>query len=105
MSEYSRPFPDTSNRNQSQFWVFQNKESATKSFRQPSYIEAEIDGCFNLTNTYRLDSDIVRPFETAENAILKARFHPKSGELLQDDASYYRGKGWFYLHASFSGLY
>ena len=71
----------------SQFWVFQNKESAIKGSSQPPLITKEIDGCFNLTNTYRQDSDIIRHFGDAESAV-RARFDDSTGELLKDDESY-----------------
>ena len=50
---YGHPFPEIDNRNQSQFWVFQNRESAIKCSIQPSVIDPKIDESFNLTLTYR----------------------------------------------------
>jgi len=53
-------FPDTQNRNNSQFWVFHNKESAIKQSRLPALFPQLYDSAFNLTITYRRDSDVVR---------------------------------------------
>ena len=46
---------------------------------------------FNLTNTYRRDSDIVRRVNDIESTITKQRFDWTTGDLLQDDDSYLDG--------------
>ena len=58
------------NRNFSQFWVFQNKESAIKGSLQPEIMTEDIDGAFNLTNTYRRDSDVTRRFGDIERMVI-----------------------------------
>jgi len=54
------------NRNLSQFWIFQNKESAIKGSAQLGLMPKDIDASFNMTTTYRRDSDATRHFGDAE---------------------------------------
>ncbi|CAG5111975.1 Oidioi.mRNA.OKI2018_I69.chr2.g6240.t1.cds [Oikopleura dioica] len=82
-------FPDLENRNLSQIWAFENKESAIKGSEQPSTIPREVDSAFNVTMTYRLDSDISRRFGDIESVITSARFDEK-GELVMSDEDYAR---------------
>jgi len=80
-------FPDLENRNHSQIWAFENKESAIKGASQPATIPREVDSAFNVTMTYRLDSDISRRFGDIETAITAARFN-EIGELVLNDEQY-----------------
>ena len=56
---------------------------------QPSTIPREVDSAFNVTMTYRLDSDISRRFGDIESVITSARFDEK-GELVMSDEDYAR---------------
>ena len=49
----------------------------------------EIDSAFNLTNTYRRDSDITRRFGDIEAVIQSDRFDDRTGELLLSDEDYF----------------
>ena len=53
-------FPNIDKRNLTQNWVFLNKESAIKANSQPQYMPQEYDNAFNLTISYRQDSDVTR---------------------------------------------
>ena len=48
------------------------------------------DSAFNLTNTYKRDSDVTRYFGTIEGLITEARFNANSGVLLVDDKTYFQ---------------
>ena len=52
-------------------------------------MDSKIDACFNLTSTYRRDSDVVRRFGNIEKSIVRARFDRKTGNLLVDDHTYF----------------
>ena len=69
---FTSPLPSFENRNLSQFWVFQNKESAIKGEGQTLSITKQWDSAFNLTNTYRRDSDVTRYFGDIETSIVKS---------------------------------
>ena len=71
-----------------QFWVFQNRESAIKCSAQASIISKEIDSAFNLTMTYRRDSDVTRRVNDIKHLITVARFVASSAELLKDDKTW-----------------
>jgi len=86
---YAHPFPEIDNRNHSQFWVFQNRESAIKCSIQPSIIDPKIDETFNLTLTYRQDSDVTRHVADIEQLITNDRFDPKTGDLEKTDKQYF----------------
>jgi hypothetical protein len=85
---YEKLFPDLQNRTRDQFWVFQNRESAIKCSAQASIISQEIDSAFNLTMTYRRDSDVTRRVSDIKHLITAARFEASSAELLKDDKTY-----------------
>ena len=50
----------------------------------------EIDGAFNLTTTYRTDSDIKRHYGDIESSIRLSRFDETTGELLMDDKTFFK---------------
>ena len=66
---FENPLPSFENRNPDQFWVFQMKESATKGGEQTLLMTEELDSAFNLTTTYRRDSDVTRHYGDIENSI------------------------------------
>ena len=67
--------PDIEGRNLDQYWIFWAREAASKAVeRGPQKMEGAYDRAFNLTTSYRRDSDIPRPFGTAEKSLLKARY-------------------------------
>ena len=65
------------------------KESAIKGLNQPFLIPKEIDEIFNLTSSYRLDSDITHRFGDFESIIRTERFDEKTGKLLKTDKEYF----------------
>ena len=66
---FENPLPSFENRNPNQFWIFQMKESAAKGGDQTLLMTEDLDGAFNLTSTYRRDSDVTRHFGDIENSI------------------------------------
>jgi hypothetical protein len=54
---------------------------------QPVTIPREVDSAFNVTLTYRLDSDVSRRFGDIETAITASRFN-EIGELVLNDDQY-----------------
>ena len=71
--------PDMFERNPDQYWVFWPREAASKGIESgTSAMEGAWDSAFNLTTSYRRDSDIPRPFGDANSALQDARydFHP-----------------------------
>jgi len=72
---YHRSRPDIQSRNLDQYWIFWPREAASKSVERGSVkMEGIYDRSFNLTTSYRRDSDIPRPFGSAEKALLDARY-------------------------------
>ena len=51
-------------------------------------LSPDLDSAFNLTVTYRRNSDIGRPFSDIEWIIQRMRFHHVDGHLLQSDENY-----------------
>lgn len=73
--------PDMENRNPNQYWIFWPREAASKgSERATAALKDNWDGAFNLTLSYRRDSDIPRPFGNANSAKLSARYRYDSEE-------------------------
>ena len=72
---YIRSRPNIKERNLDQYWIFWAREAASKSVERGLHqMEGLYDQSFNLTTSYRRDSDIPRPFGTAEKALLTARY-------------------------------
>ena len=72
---YKNTPPNVDNRNKDQYWIFWAREAASKSVERGIRImNGEYDGAFNLTTSYRRDSDIPRPFGTTDKALIQARF-------------------------------
>ena len=81
------PLPDFENRNtESQYWVWWPRESAAKG--RGTGLDYDLvgksgwDSAFNLTASYRRDSDIVRIWGTAQVNIYKSENKTKSDFLL-----------------------
>jgi len=67
--------PELENRNEDQYWVFWPREAASKGIGSGTRLmEGAWDAAFNLTTSYRRDSDIPRPFGDANSALQDARF-------------------------------
>ena len=66
--EITQVLPDLVDRNFAQYWIWQNKESVIKS--RNVWYDLEVDQAFNLTSTYRLDSDIPRQFGTIRRTLV-----------------------------------
>ena len=66
--------PDMKNRNQNQYWIFWPREAASKT-GATEVMQGDWDGAFNLTVSYRRDSDIPRLFGDTNSAILDARYN------------------------------
>ena len=62
-------FPDQDKREEEQFYIFYQRESGTKGHEHSSLMTEEIDGMFNLTVSYRTDSDAIRRFGMIEESI------------------------------------
>ena len=63
--ERNKQRPTNDNRNQNQYWVFWPREAASKMVEKAAVkLENDIswDSSFNLTTSYRRDSDIPRPY-------------------------------------------
>ncbi|CBY08412.1 unnamed protein product [Oikopleura dioica] len=81
-------FPNQDKRDKEQFYIFYQRESGTKGHEHSSLMTEEIDGMFNLTVSYRTDSDAVRRFGMIEESIQFARFDGKNIEY--SDEEYFR---------------
>lgn len=67
--------PDMMNRNPDQYWVFWPREAASKGVESGTKaMEGEWDKAFNLTTSYRRDSDIPRVYGNANSALQDARY-------------------------------
>ena len=67
--------PELKNRNPDQYWVFWPREAASKGIQSGTRaMEGDWDAAFNLTTSYRRDSDIPRPFGDANSALQDARY-------------------------------
>lgn len=67
--------PELQNRNPDQYWVFWPREAASKGIQSGTRaMEGDWDAAFNLTTSYRRDSDIPRPFGDANSALQDARY-------------------------------
>jgi len=75
--------PSIKDRNLSQYWVFANYESASKNVEnQALLMPEELDGAFNMTYSYRRDSDIVRGFGSTQNILRDFYFDWVTGDSL-----------------------
>ena len=75
--------PSVKNRNLSQYWVFANYESASKNVEEQAFLmPEELDGGFNMTYSYRRDSDIVRDFGSTQNILRDFYFDWVTGDSL-----------------------
>ena len=70
---YERSQPDLIDRNTDQYWIVWFREAASKGLNKIEKLNGPIDRAFNLTTSYRRDSDIPRVFGTANKAILRVR--------------------------------
>ena len=62
-------------RNPNQYWVFWPREAASKGINSgTSAMKGDWDKAFNLTTSYRRDSDVPRPFGDANSALQDARY-------------------------------
>ena len=86
---YQNYFPDLSSRNYTQFWVWLNRESAIKQGTEPSVVSNEIDSAFNLTISYRSDSDVIRHSADIESVLWSSRLSEETGELLFSDEKFF----------------
>ena len=79
---YKETAPDTLDRNQDQYWVFWPREAASKGVERGTELMQNDgwDGAFNLTTSYRRDSDIPRPFGNLNKALIDARFYAEDVE-------------------------
>ena len=66
---FTAALPSLQDRNTSQFWIFQNMETAIVWGEQAGLMPRELDAAFNLTVTYRQDSDVIRRFGDMESLI------------------------------------
>lgn len=67
--------PDRENRNLDQYWVFFAREAASKNAHAGSEkMYGDWDSQFNLTSSYRHDSDVHRPYGDHNSALQDARY-------------------------------
>lgn len=87
IQHHGEDHPDLENRNQDQYWIFWAREAASKGVNSGGRImQGAWDSGFNMTTSYRRDSDIPRPFGSKNEAIRNARY--KNGELIEDDETH-----------------
>jgi len=73
----AKDLPDFNNRNlDSQYWVFWPREAASKGIEKGTNFNLvkqihDWDGSFNLTASYRIDSDVVRPFGSRDSVLAR----------------------------------
>lgn len=73
--------PDMDNRNPDQYWIFWPREAASKTPDNAcDVMEGEWDSAFNLTTSYRRDSDIPREFGDYQTELKYARYKKKANE-------------------------
>ena len=78
-----KDFPPFENRNQSQYWVFVNYESGAKNIEIQSWRMPPLwDESFNITYSYKRDSDIVRGYGSVQNILRDFYYDHKTGESL-----------------------
>lgn len=76
--------PDQATRNENQYWVFWAREAASKGVDHGGRLmKGEWDATFNLTTSYRRDSDIPRPFGTKNDILRSVRYN--NGIKVQGD--------------------
>ena len=82
--------PNTVNRTQNQYWVFWGRESATKGFDtigkfvEPDRFGNILDSSYNLTTSYRSDSDI--PYHPKiDDILVQTRYQDGEIEVDNDD--------------------
>ena len=86
---YKNTPPSVENRNEDQYWIFWAREAASKSVeRGIRTMQGEYDAAFNLTTSYRRDSDIPRPFGTKDKVLIQARFRKIESSESTNDESY-----------------
>ena len=71
---YERSQPDVMNRNVDQYWIVWFREAASKGVTRLEKMNGPIDRAFNLTTSYRRDSDVPRVFGNANKAVLRVSF-------------------------------
>jgi len=76
--KYFNP-PSLSDRNSDQYWIFWPREAASKGADGAELMTGGWDSAFNLTTSYRMDSDIPRPFGDYESELKYARYKYKNG--------------------------
>ena len=84
------------NRNPNQYWIWYAREAASKAIDSGlAELGTLFDANFNLTLSYRRDSDIHHPMGSAETALLNARY---KSVLNEDGSVHYEetesGEGW-----------
>ena len=52
-------------------------------------MDPKLDASFNVTITYRRDSDVIRRVGEIENSIRLCRFDDTTGELIQNDTAFF----------------
>jgi len=74
---YKETPPQNADRPENQYWIFWPREAASKGIdrgmlkmRQDNW-----DSAFNLTTSYRIDSDIPRPFGNLQKSLADARYY------------------------------
>lgn len=76
--------PDLINRTPNQYWIFWPREAASKNIANVGkYTSSTWDGAFNLTTSYRRDSDIPRTFGDAHSILKFVRYN--KGKLTVSD--------------------
>ena len=64
-------------------------EIGIKGAEEPLIIPPVLDGMFNLTVTYRHDSDVTRHCNDLESVLRNSRFDPHTGELIKSDKQFF----------------
>lgn len=93
--------PDLQNRNKKQYWISWMRESAAKGYQNLAAMQrndsliSKWDQSFNLTCSYRRDSDIFRPFENLQNFFYRklldqTKFNAKTPLLKDIPSTYFR---------------
>lgn len=81
--------PQLENRNENQYWVFWPREAASKGIESGTKaMKGPWDGAFNLTSSYRRDSDVPRPYGDKNTALLEARYSYSEKNGWEETTSY-----------------
>lgn len=84
LQHHGQQHPDQKNRNQDQYWIFWAREAASKGVDHGGRVmKGSWDATFNLTASYRRDSDIPRPFGAKNDVIRSVRY--QNGVLAQSN--------------------